>query len=706
MRHTLENDFIAVTFDESSLGIASLLNKQTGHDYVKHGAVRPLFALWTTRSGARERPKGPLVETKFISCRKTFEAGGQTMELAFEATPDIDGDHAGTIAAIARISLASDSCESRWSLELRNSGTDDVVAEALFPYIGGLQLGASREENQLVYPHHAGERIMDPALHYASDKYMNFWRAQTFRADDCYYREINYCGLASMTWMYLNDKDQGLYFSSHDERFPLTGLRVETGGIADPWIGFSFRKYPGIGKGETWHSGECCLALTNRDWHWGAKRYRQWIDRFIAMPEHPSYLQDEYVLNQCYNFKRQDEIQNRFADIPAMYDQGEAAFGMRHMFMASWNRKGFDRDYPEFQPDMELGTPWELYEGCSYIKERGGFATFYINVRIFDVDSDFYPSLGRRWAIKDPEGGLMHEEYGPNRFVVLCPSHQEWENYLLDMARWMARSYGAAGVYLDQLGSADPYPCYDPAHSHERPDEINKGYLRLLRKLLPEMRKMNPDSFLMIENCGDIYGSHVWGNLTWNGEKYDEFFNLYKYTFPEYVQVNMVNPRRGLSGDEQFERLRLDTARALLIGAVFWIGMDKFSDAESQMYRFMERATELRGKLQPYVRRGTYVDNDGIAYIRASADVQVSHWRLDDGGHLYVIDNLLGAHGYFEIEDFGAEDLDDNDGGNGPRGTLVDLEGNESEVSAAWSEGRLRLALPGSELSFIALREA
>ncbi|OUS70232.1 hypothetical protein B1748_28760 [Paenibacillus sp. MY03] len=741
MQHKLENDYIAVTFDESSLGIVSLLNKETGDDCVKHEQVRPLLALWTSKRGETGRPAGPLEGIRLLSCQSAATADGSKMlELTFEADPggirsselggavsreldvaggnelggavsnELDGGggnvlnvpgRKAAIGAVVRIRLAPASGECYWSLELRNEDADYDVTEVLFPYLGGMQLGSNRSENQLVYPHHAGEKIGDPVLHYASDKYMNFWRAQSFRSDDCYYREINYCGLASMTWMYLHDRKQGLYFSSHDERFPLTGLRVETGGPEEPWLGLSFRKFPQVGTGEKWHSGEYCLALTNCDWHWGAKRYRQWIDGHIAMPEHPSFLQDEYVLHQCYNFKRQENIDKRFADIPAMYDQGKSAFDMRHMLLASWNRKGFDRDYPEFQPDMELGTPWELYEGCSYVKEQNGFVTFYINARIFDVDSDFFPTLGRRWAIKDQEGGMMHEEYGPNRFVALCPSHDEWQNYLLDMSRWMVRSYGATGIYLDQLGSADPYPCYDSGHSHIRPDEFNTGYLRVLRKLLPEMRKMNPDSFLMIENCGDIYGSHVWGNLTWNGEKYDEFFNLYKYTFPEYVQINMVNPRRGLSGSEQYEQLRRDTARAMLLGAIFWIGMDKFKDADDITLRFMEQAVKLRGKLQPFVRQGVYVDDDGIAFIRASETVKVSHWILQDGGHLYVIDNLSKATGYFEVEAASVGAVGESADDGGLQLWKAELGGDEGEVSWQWLDGRLRMALPESELSCI-----
>ena len=47
-------------------------------------------------------------------------------------------------------------------------------------------------------------------------------------------REINYCGLASMTWMDITDRDFGMHVGSHDPSFPVTGLRVETGGPEDP----------------------------------------------------------------------------------------------------------------------------------------------------------------------------------------------------------------------------------------------------------------------------------------------------------------------------------------------------------------------------------------------------------------------------------------------------------------------------------------
>ena len=55
------------------------------------------------------------------------------------------------------------------------------------------------------------------------------------------------------------------------------------------------------------------------------------------------------------------------------------------MFIASWNRTGFDSYYPEYYPDMELGTALDFRRGIDALNERGGFATLYVNARISDM---------------------------------------------------------------------------------------------------------------------------------------------------------------------------------------------------------------------------------------------------------------------------------------------------------------------------------
>lgn len=106
----------------------------------------------------------------------------------------------------------------------------------------------------------------------------DFWRASSVAFGDIYRREINYCGLASMSWMYYYDAENGLYIGSHDARFPVTGVIAETSGSAeDPWMAFGFRKHYRVRPGESYETGEYILAVTTKDWHYGAQLYRAYI---------------------------------------------------------------------------------------------------------------------------------------------------------------------------------------------------------------------------------------------------------------------------------------------------------------------------------------------------------------------------------------------------------------------------------------------
>ncbi|HOL50647.1 MAG TPA: DUF6259 domain-containing protein [Bacillota bacterium] len=667
--YSLGNRHFELYIDGERGCTSRLVNRFTGDDYLKScTAAGPMYKLYCIDKETGEKVE--VLPESVVNIEEGVAGDRSSLAISFDS-----GRIAGTaeapanIGATVNIDAADDDPESLWTIEIRNEDERYKVVEVLFPYFRGFYLGETWEDDVIIYPHHAGERTLAPVREYTTERYLGFGRGATTRGKDgVFSREINYCGLASMDWMYYYDDRNGFYLASYDKDFLVTGLRVETGGPDDPWMGWGLRKYVVVKQGETWRSNPSAVAITTKDWHWGARRYRKWIDGIIEMPDNPEYLKDETILNQCYNFKRNGVIFNRFSDIPSMYDAGRLDYGMRHMFIASWNRSGFDQDYPEYQPDMELGTPWQLAEGCRYVNENEGFVTFYINSRIFHVKSDFFDTLGKKWAMKDHAGEMYHEVYGPHEFVVLCPSNKEWQDYLIEMGSWMVRSYGAKGIYLDQLGSAEPFPCYDPDHTHSDIGRFNQGYLRVLKELLARIRGINEDSFLMIENCGDIYGSYVWGSLTWNGEDYDEFYNLFKYTFPEYVQVNMCNPKRHLEGEARACRLHKDLNRALLLGSVFWVGLEKTATLEDELHAYLKAAITLRNRLNPFFKRGTFVDDEGI--VEKPEGMEVVHWRLDGGGDLYIISNPERVEGGVlatELPEGGIEgvryfDIDGNEG--------------------------------------------
>jgi len=613
----LENDFYSFSLDYKSLRVTSLLNKQTGDEYIKYAVDIPLFYI-----------KG-LLENEVI----------QSNSITLSSTEDSLYVKFGNVEVYADINFVCNKNDQlKIKIAVENCDKNFRVTEIVGPNLYGLQLGANYQKNVFIYPHHAGEKTINPVERYKKEDYQSFWRAKTVPTNyDTYHRQINYCGLASMTFMYLYDEVSGLYFGSHDLSFPVTGVVAEVGAKQN-FMGLSYVKYHDLVKQETYENGEYVISVNTKDWHYAKELYRDYLAPHLQFHNYPEYLGDQWGLNQCYNFKRQGNIiQNTFKNIPTMYEQGKK-YGLNHMFIASWNRGGFDTDYPEYYPDMDLGSAMDFVRGIDYIKQNGGIPTLYINARIFELGSDYSPTIGEQMAMKDVKGNNYIETYGTKSFTVSCPSDKEWANRLLDTAEFLIKGYGTTGIYLDQLASAEPFPCYQKEHSHKHIGEFNKGYLDILEKLHQKIKIYGEDKFILTENIGDIYGSYTFGNLTWNGPKYDECFNVMKYIFPEFVQINMVNPKEvtSLSSPEAKEFID-QMERAIVLGSILWFAPTRIKvDPNNEVIQYAYQALEFRSRVQPMIKNATYMDD--IYFNNLDPKLRGSVFE-GDYGYLIIIGN-------------------------------------------------------------------
>lgn len=615
------NAFI-IEVDEKSLACVSIVNKKTKEEYVKGKNLQPIFYLYGFEGDAKQRLDPTLIKTQDTTLFVKFGEKKVFGEISFAVT-DVD-----------KVTV---------KISLRNDDENFVVCETVGVNLYGLSLDYDYKKNTLIYPHHAGEKIENVIDAYDEPLYKEWFRAYVFDSDiGTNRREINYCGLASMSFMYLYSQSNGLYVGSHDLSFPVTGLIADTG-KSENTVGLTFRKHYDFKKGETYNCGEYVIAINDKDWHEAKPIYRKYIESSLIFHNYPDYLDDEWGLNQCYNFKRQGVIENYFKDIPSMYEKGKEV-DLHHMFMASWNRTGFDSDYPEYYPDLDLGSAMDFCRGIEYIKSHGGIPTLYINARIFDVKDDFHSGLGEKMAIRQSDGKPIVETYGPETFTVNCPSDDEWRDRLTDTAEFCVKGYGTTGIYLDQLASAEPFPCYNKSHSHKHIGEFNNGYIRSLSELHDRITKHDEKCFILTENIGDIYGSYTFGNLTWNSPEYAEYFNVIKYIFPEFMQINMCNPRKYfLEWDKKVRYFFSDMERAVLLGSViWWAGTAKRDKEYDGMIEYGKTVLKFRGLIQPMVKNATFLD-DTLA-ISKSGELNVTFFESEKGLLALVGDvNLKGG---------------------------------------------------------------
>lgn len=663
---------VILQFDAASGHLCTLARRVDGRQFIQ-GAGRPVVEMVVLDSQHHRRRlvPGQLQEavTEVAGLTLTF-APVAGIAVQVEVRP-ADGSQGLP---------ATDADALVWQVQVDNRSDDLTVVEVLFPCLRGIAPAPAGGVDYLLFPHHAGEKTADPRTTYRTPRYLNFSRAATVKESERFYvREIPYCGLASMMWMDYYDSLGGIYLASYDPEFLLTGLRVEIedvrGGQEDvagdagssQWtLGLAFRKYVPIPPGCRWRSPPAVVWLHEGDWHEPARHYRAWFDAHgrpgrlggrdqsdqsdradSALVPTPPDLASEPVVTPWYELRREEGVLHRFAELPGIYDDVAAGhWGSRHLFLAGWNRGGFDSQYPEYQPDLDLGSPVELRRVVQHVEGRGGMVTFYINSRLFDRNSYYHPTLGEAWAIRSESGESHTETYGPVTFDVCCPAHEDWRRHLADFAEWMVTAYGARGIYFDQLGSATPFACYNHGHTHyDHHGLYNQGYVELLEETIRRLRRTRPDAFLMIENCGDLYSSRVYGSLVWNGTPYDEFFRLFKYTFPEFTLVQMIQPRTALPPAVRLRQFHRDLDETWLLGSVFWIhpprvekpiGMS--ADEAAMVMAEARAALGLRRAVASLLARARFVDTDGLQaewqtmpQPGGARDVgeYASHWLID-----------------------------------------------------------------------------
>jgi hypothetical protein len=121
--------------------------------------------------------------------------------------------------------------------------------------------------------------------------------------------------------------------------------------------------------------------------------------------------------------------------------------------------------------------------------------TPYINGRIFDMDTESWianDGQAQKAAAKQTSNimnataedlSYYEESYGSQaKFAVMCPHTNYWQNKIISVVDKIVNTYHTDGVYIDQIASAGPRPCYDRTHNHSLGggDHWVKGYNTML----------------------------------------------------------------------------------------------------------------------------------------------------------------------------------------------------------------------------------
>lgn len=665
-RIRISNGIVALAVDSVTGELTELVNERSGDNLVKNhlpGKHQPMSL--SVRNGGTACAVFPADNAHILSepalrpeISVTERGSSKLIKVVYKKL--ISDTTVFDIGAAYEAELPEKSCVIKWRLSLDNR-SGSTVEKALFPAVHGVYLGGTWRDDSLAFPLNAGELIHNPVETYEKQPSVVGWKWQNYyysyiidgvsrtrEPDGSFVREASYSGPLSMLWMDYFGEEGGLCLMCRNGG-KVASLRTETFGQIRPGMGLSIVHCPPGGKG-VWNSPECVTALHDGDWHWAADTYRsEFAPQREPLSRTPEWFRKSPGLAAHYDFKYQcGGVVHRFADIPALFDKAQE-LGLDHLLLAGWHKDGFDNGFPRYSPDPELGTPEELAASVGKVRGRGGHVSFYLNSRLSNDRYDDLRQQREKWVAKDRDGNCVKEKYGDGglSFSVMCPNESGWRMTISNAVEWLVKEVGADCVYLDQMCMAPPVLCFNENHSHPH-DAWNDGYSLMLREV--RSATLGDKMGILYEGVSDLHGQEASGQLisTFFNHHSGAFPELYKYTFPEQILVDMLYPLKGqaMRPVHVAQKGREIMDRAFLIGSYYWcydLEEDNTFDNDPEMKAYLIRMIRLRREWLDKFGHGVFRDTQGI--LTATGGLQVKLYTLGSRGILLAIANPSETEG-------------------------------------------------------------
>ena len=719
-RYHYENTLLSIAVDSLTGELLELIYKPTGENLIKNSSflLHQPFQLFAAIGEQKIRLFGgdaySIARDKQLKPHITQEENGEKICVQVSYDKLTDGEKSYEVSLCYRIELPRERAELHWQLCLSNHQPELLIEDLRFPCVNGVYFGKSWEDDTLVYPFNAGLKIQNPVDFFCQKAPCIYWKWQEYRyvyslgniaigpdEDGLYSMDYSYSGPLSMTWLDYYGEDIGLYFANHDPLPHNCSLRAETYGTGSPGMNFSFVHHPYCVHGSEWTSPQLVTAVHQGDWHRGAEIYRAFRQSHspIAQPKRPKWFEESAGLVAHYDFKYQNGgVVHRYEDIPRLLDEARE-MGLNHLLLAGWHHDGFDHGFPEYRTDEDLGSEEEFCKAVRTVRDKGGHISFYINSRIANTQYDPSGTFTAKNAVLRKDGSPFVEAAG-NRdlnFAVMCVHSPEWRGRLKAAVQYATQQIGADGVYLDQLAMAPPCICHNSSHGHAW-DDWNDGYRSLLQQM---NEKSSPDTSMsiLIEGVSDIYGADSSGHLISTFSYYctGAFPELYKYTYPEQILVDMLYPESNMAmRPVHIGQVSTDIInKAFVTGAYFWI-YDLVDDnsfhRDPKQLRYLKDVIALRSYWLKTFGHGIFRDTDGVSEVPG---VLVKRFELP-GGIL-----LAAAQKHADCEKFSVQCRQQIAGAVAY--TVIEGEVKQYPLPYHFKQGKVTFSLPKEPISLIVL---
>ncbi|NMB96563.1 MAG: hypothetical protein GYA02_08120, partial [Clostridiaceae bacterium] len=316
--------------------------------------------------------------------------------------------------------------------DIINNETDTLITDFDYPVIGNIRTLAGGKP-ALLWPRQCGQKYinigdyltcLEPSGKIAGDK-----------------MSMTYPGDGSMQWMALEEKDQVLYFSSHDSDFYSTELCVMGSDSDLGAVALTIDKMPFIKYGETWKAPSSVIKLYTGTWHHGVRDYINWSKNWKKTYSKPKWVKDMMGYYLVINKQQYGTEMWKYDTLPQLYKLAVDT-GCDTLGLFGWYDSGHDNQYPELKVSDSLGGEQALKDNIKKVQKEGGNVTLYFQGHLIDVTTDYYKNVGCNYEAKNHWGVPYYEQYSKyyyssflknytfKTFATACPSCTEWQQLM------------------------------------------------------------------------------------------------------------------------------------------------------------------------------------------------------------------------------------------------------------------------------------
>jgi hypothetical protein len=503
---TLGNAYLEIVFEKATQGgIYAFRHKQAGLDYRTNRALpASLFRIRATKQVKIDNRS----TNKFSHTRKKLPDGSIRVELTSE-----HAEHA--LRFIASVTVHPEDPMADFGIQIENQGPLSLV-EVEFPVLNGNQrLGASAEDDVLVYPGWGTSRLIRDPVH--------TWDASCeFTAKDCHggvgNRQI-YPGWASTQMMAFYDPQGGFYLATYDDQMH---TKAFTGGI---WktgnLRLSVRHLLEIRSGEGWSCPyNIRVGTFQGDWYDAADIYKSWArkqwwaKKTVRQKDTPPWFLEGLTFLHFYNYdewakaKQIDDIVYKLKDIAARTNRLAKQWKVPVVAMIhGWEDHGRSLPNPaKHNLVPPYVPPWEgedrFRQATRRLREEGNYSMVYLGASL-------YGGLKKKWgepvldfALKNPKG-RPYWSWGV-KTPCMDPTTDFWKKEL-KTTTLKVLDLGLDVVQMDTWPCAYPQYRPQPGHPMGFGKWIGEAWSELIGEVRAQAREKNPRVAITSEEICEVY---------------------------------------------------------------------------------------------------------------------------------------------------------------------------------------------------------